>query len=132
MTGDDGALIAAVHRLAAADRRAWARVARLLGIGDIEAQVVVGLAGGGCVTARSLQAEFDLSPGGVAALADRLARERLVRGEPDPERPGHVRLRLSDGARIEVEAALPDLAEELLAIMAALPPAERRALRSLV
>ena len=130
MTGDDGALIAAVHRLAAADRRACARVARLLGIGDIEARIVVGLAGGGRVTARSLRAEFDLSPGGAAALADRLARERLVRGEPDPERPGQVRLRLSDGARIEADAALAGLAGELVAIMAALSPAERRALGS--
>src|SRR4051794_41603886 len=94
MTGDDGALIAAVPRLAAADRRACARVARLLGIGDIEARIVVGLAGGGRVTARSPRAEFGLSPGGAAALPGRPPPQPLrPRGAgPAGPRPGPPRV----------------------------------------
>jgi hypothetical protein len=84
-----------------------ARVARLLQIGEIEARVVIAIAGGATVTARWLQASLDLSPGGAAALVDRLRREHLVRGEPEPDHPGAVRLRLLDGARLEIEAALP-------------------------
>ena len=128
MSTDELALIAGVHRLAAADRRGCARVARLLSIGEIEARVVVAIIAGARVTTRSLEADFDLSPGGAAALKDRLVRERLVRGERDPDCPRHVRLRLSDGARIEVEAALARLPDELRQIAAGLPADERRAL----
>jgi hypothetical protein len=128
MTRDDAALIIAVHRLAAGDRRACARVARLLSIGHVEAGVIVGMAGGARVTRRSLQGDLDLSPGGAAALEELLVRERLVRGEPDPDCPRDVLLRLSDGAQAEVEAALVPAADELRRIAAGLAPAEHDAI----
>jgi hypothetical protein len=130
MTPNAFSLIAAVHRLAAADRRACARVARLLDIGELDAQIVVGMVGGARVTSPWLQAEFDLSPGGAAALADRLARELLVCGERDPDDPQRVRLRLRDGARRELEAALAGHADELLRIVDSLPADDRGALHA--
>jgi DNA-binding MarR family transcriptional regulator len=128
MTREDAALIVAVHRLAAGDRRACARVARLLSIGGVEAGVIVGMAGGARVTRRSLQGDLDLSPGGAAALEELLVRERLVRGEPDPDCPRDVLLRLSEEAQAEVEAALVPVADELRRIAAGLSPAEREAI----
>jgi hypothetical protein len=125
MTAEGLTLIAAVHRLAAIDRRAVARVAHLLAIGEQEARAVVGMAGGARVTAQALQADFGLSAGGAAALKDRLVRERVVRGEPDPDCPGAVRLRLRDGARLELEAALAGVADEIGRVAAELSTAER-------
>ena len=118
MTGGERALIATAHRLAAADRRACARVARLLAIGELEARALVGMVAGSRTTTRSLQADFDLSPGGAAAFAERLARERLVRAEPDPEQPSALSLRLTDGAALELDAALAGFASEIEQILA--------------
>jgi hypothetical protein len=109
-------LIAHIHGLAAADRRARARVSRLLCIGEIEAAVVLGLAGGRAVTLDTLAAELDLSEGGARALAATLQHEALVRAEPVPARPREIALRLAPGAALELAAALAPLTDRLDAI----------------
>lgn len=118
MTAGQRALIATAHRVATAERRACGRVARLLAIGELEARAVVGMVAGTRTTTRTLQADFDLSPGGAAAFAERLTRERLARAEPDPAHPSELSLRLTEGAALELEAALAGFASEIQEILA--------------
>jgi DNA-binding MarR family transcriptional regulator len=118
MALDGRSLLVLIHRLAAIDARARSRLARLMAIGRMEASAVLALAGGGHLTAADLQAELDLSPGGARALVGRLEREALVVREPDPGDPFGVRLRLSQGARLELAAALHHLIGRLDAVAA--------------
>ncbi len=76
------------------------RVARLLLLSPLEARVVLRMAACGPATLRVLQAELELSAGGVVALVQRLEREGAVRRDQDGS------LRLTPGAEREVEAAL--------------------------
>ena len=76
------------------------RIARLLLLSPLEARVVLRMAACGPVAPRVLQAELELSAGGVVALVQRLEREAVVRRDQDG------RLWLTAGAEREVEAAL--------------------------
>ena len=76
------------------------RVTRLLLLSPLDARVVLRMAACGPATLRVLQAELDLSSGGIVALVQRLEREGVVR------RDQAGRLRLTPGAEREVEAAL--------------------------
>ena len=69
-------------------------------LSPLEAQVVLRMAACGPATLTVLQAELELSAGGVVALVQRLEREAVVRRDPDG------RLWLTLGAEREVEAAL--------------------------
>jgi DNA-binding MarR family transcriptional regulator len=123
MPGEAMAVISLVHRLAGADARARARVARLLCIGETEAAAVLRLAGGDSVSMSELQLDLDLSPGGARALAEQLDREALVSHEPEPADPRSVRLRLAPGGERELAAALGPLADRIDAIGTELPAA---------
>jgi DNA-binding MarR family transcriptional regulator len=125
MALEAAAVMAAIDRLAAAHREACRRAADLLGTTEVEAQVIVGLVDGGHVTSEALQFDLDLSQGGAAALAERLARNALVSREPDPARPRCARLRLAAGAELELKAALAPLTDGFEAIAGDLT-AERR------
>jgi hypothetical protein len=118
---DDGlSLIAAIHGLAAADRRACCRVARLLCIGEIEAGVLLGIADGRAVPVSALAAALDLSEGGARALVRTLEDHALVRSEPLPARPRELQLRMAPGAAVELAAALAPLTDRLEAAASAL------------
>jgi DNA-binding MarR family transcriptional regulator len=113
-----------VNALAAEDERVIARVARVLMISRPDASVGLALLGGSA-TARSLEADFGLSPAGAAALIDRLHRHGLICCEPDLDDPRRARLHLSPGARTELVAAL---ASDLDRIAPELSAAEREEL----
>jgi hypothetical protein len=108
------ATIARIHRLAALDRRARARVARLLCVGELEASVLLALADGGSMTLDELAAEHDLSPGGARALTCSLRHERVVVLEPVPARPSEIQLQLAPNAAVELAAALAPLTDRLV------------------
>jgi DNA-binding IclR family transcriptional regulator len=76
------------------------RIARLLVLSPLEARAVLRMAACGPAPLPELQAELELSAGGVVALVQRLEREAVVRRDQDG------RLSLTPGAEREVEAAL--------------------------
>jgi len=122
---DASLLIVLVHRLAAADRGAVARVSRRLHVPPLAAGALIGLADGSTTTAHRLQAELDLSPGGATALITQLERRALIAREPDPDRPGETRVRLACAAARELRLALEPLTARTAAATAPLAPPEQ-------
>jgi hypothetical protein len=112
--------IALLRRMAGLESAAAGRIARLLCLAPVEARAALGLAAAGTMTPAALQAELALSPGGAAALAERLEYEAVVRREPDHGRPLQPRLRLTPGAEREIDAALGPLTDVLAALAKAL------------
>jgi hypothetical protein len=113
MSSDALALIALIHRLAAVDRYARERVARLLCIRDNQAAALLGIADGRAVTIEQLAAELDMSAGGARAFAHWLQVEALVRPEPVAAHQSGIALRLAPGAANELAAALAPLTDRL-------------------
>ena len=91
-----------IRRLSAIDARARRRLMRLMDIGETEASVVLALAAGGPLTRADLRAQLELSAGGAEALTRKLVDQALVVRAPDPNDRTGVRLRLSDGADVEL------------------------------
>jgi hypothetical protein len=107
------ALIALIHRLAAVDRCARERVARLLCVRENQAAVLLGLADGRAITLAEIARERAMSPGGASAFAHWLQVEALVRAEPTPTHEAGIALRLAPGAANELAAALGPLTDRL-------------------
>jgi hypothetical protein len=121
MSRDALTLVAQIHRLAAVDRYARERIARLLCIRDHQAAVLLSIADGRAVTVAQLAAELDISPGGARAFAHWLQVEALVHVEPAAGgRPG-LALRMSPGAATEIAAALAPLTDRLEPLARAAP-----------
>jgi hypothetical protein len=109
MSHDTLALIVLIRRLAAIDRSARERVARLLYIHDNQAAALLRIADGRAIAVDDLASAFDMSAGGVRAFAQSMVRAALVRTEPTPAHlPGYA-LRLAPGAADELAAALAPL-----------------------
>jgi hypothetical protein len=113
MSHDPLTVITQIHRLAAVDRYARERVARLLCIRDNQAAVLLAIADGRAVTVDQLAAELEMSPGGARAFVHWLQVEALVRPEPGPAHDPRIALRLAPGAANELAAALGPLTDRL-------------------
>jgi DNA-binding MarR family transcriptional regulator len=87
---------------------------------------------GGPLTRADLRAQLELSAGGAEALTRKLVDQALVVRAPDPNDRTGVRLRLSDGADVEVAAALHRLIDHLDMIAAALTDVDARLVGSFV
>jgi DNA-binding MarR family transcriptional regulator len=125
-------LLVLIRRLSAVDARARRRLMRLMDIGETEASVVLALAAGGPLTRADLRAQLELSAGGAEALTRKLVDQALVVREPDPNDRTRVRLRLSDGADVELAAALHRLIDHFDTIAAGLTDVDARLVGSFV
>jgi hypothetical protein len=121
MPRDALALVVLVRRLAAVDRYARERVARLLCIRENQAAALLRIADGRAITVDELAGEFEMSPGGAQAFAHWLQVEALVLPEPAPPGVPGIALRLAPGAANELAAALAPLTDALEAIAGGLP-----------
>jgi hypothetical protein len=113
MSHDALPLVPLIHRLAAVDRFARARVARLLCIRDNQAAVLLSIADGRAIGLDELAAAFEMSLGGARAFAHWLEIEALVRPEPVPPHQSGIALRLAPGAGTELAAALAPITDRL-------------------
>jgi hypothetical protein len=112
------ALVALIHRLAAVDRFARERVARLLCIRENQAAALLGIADGRTVTLDELAAAFEMSAGGARAFAHWLQVEAIVHPEPVGAHEPPIALRLAPGAANELTAALAPITDRLEPIAA--------------
>jgi DNA-binding MarR family transcriptional regulator len=114
---DDEKLQAALDRLQLSAHRLQCAVASSLGMTEMEVVTLRHIATDGSASPGRIAELLNLSPGGAAALIQRLQRRGYLAARPDPTDPHSVLLTLSKPARADVSACHSEFDTAWLALV---------------